>query len=664
LADLAWARMIGQGYYKSIAGKVVLEDTAAIIIDPLEIEHLQAMIAHEMTEHPGNAWMDEFAKDNMKVQLAIDLSVEEDVIEKMVKDFLATQSDIRATETVLLRLKQAAIVYSWMGRLIDGLTAYRDHQDHSVLLGRNDAAMSSAAGHPETDLKTTVEDVPDAAMNTSYGMTPEEIKTILEGAIDDMRMPIEGWLGVFMAFNGKSLGISQEHIDKARRKLARQLPSEGFMQSVMAASFMLRNPEDFVNIMIQFKQQADKRGALLTDFHAQEEITASLVEVKLKQWIIGSLQGKNKGGAHQGKDERVQAAIAMSWHHQEEWVKPYKTEIHKLLSDSEQQDSHIKFLMAGAWLDWGEDELFLSRRQEMAKILQEAIVTLKDDDNLLFFNGFAVREYLRHRVDFQRLGFSIQDMDREILRLITMVKIDEKADDFWPEDMGKTLFRILLAGSIYEADAAMTATPGAGKTVWKPQRGTKSSEEVWRQHLPVWESKGYDWGDIVLHVMHLEKALEVLNKTQPSWVVAPHQEDLMLRFFEGRRVLNVALETEEKYFFKDRNIWTDLRRRGIDAWALDPTPSIWSYDNGHYIQSTIEGAPASAGQFDDIISDALFDEDYYPEHFRKKHNRYPTTEDYEPIAKKFKSLLKPGGRLYLTVWGGGTSARGSTKGRF
>ncbi len=160
--------------------------------------------------------------------------------------------------------------------------------------------------------------------------------------------------------------------------------------------------------------------------------------------------------------------------------------------------------------------------------------------------------------------------------------------------------------------------------------------------------------DESMHKLLLEAMLWYMNRDpelSQQMVVAHHEEDLVRKFFLGRKVLNVA---PEEISFSDilleQNIMTDMRQKGIDARALAPVNKHPLWEKESFYQGVVEDMHMiNADTFDDIVIARLFDPDYWETTVGKQLGQ--TVEQrralYPRIAKELKRVLRDKGRLFM-----------------
>jgi len=171
------------------------------------------------------------------------------------------------------------------------------------------------------------------------------------------------------------------------------------------------------------------------------------------------------------------------------------------------------------------------------------------------------------------------------------------------------------------------------------------------------------------HMACLEYILFIIDRkgTFPE-LKDSKEKDRVRKYFGGRRVLNVGLESREivdyvidrdlnmeqlyelitavgtKTRLAKHNIVTELASKDIDVVGLDPQVPEDNQDK-RYVHGVVQNMPFDDNSFDDLISAGLFDTTYILQlvHFAG----IDEAEFYKSSIHEMKRVLKPGGRLYL-----------------
>ena len=129
LAYTVW-NLMGKGEEKDIVGNGLdLNNIAGIISDEnqFNIRRYLSAIQRDI-DYEGYYWYGDSPNwySNAIAKFAVDLSIDEKKLDNVIEDLLKLYSDEIANKRIPMqmlrdRLKQIAIVYIWMGRLIDGI---------------------------------------------------------------------------------------------------------------------------------------------------------------------------------------------------------------------------------------------------------------------------------------------------------------------------------------------------------------------------------------------------------------------------------------------------------------------------------------------------------------------------------------------------------------
>jgi len=315
-------------------------------------------------------------------------------------------------------------------------------------------------------------------------------------------------------------------------------------------------------------------------------------------------------------------------------------------------------------------EKMIQAARENAKRLGSGIEFIQwrfSDINSLNFQADVV--FSNHSVKFlppvmrERFLF---DLSAKLNPNSQMILIEQSHNDFadakWREDIQKAGFEIdsLKVSDRWGHDDNVVEIFAHKRSVQSKNQGARLGASSSR------------------HVILLEYMLDSLDRQNKFRELAGSPEqDIFKKYFKGRRVLNIGLESKEaldiigndlfyllarlsperalaalkhlgiKTGLKEENIVTAFADRGIDVVGLDPQIPEDNQDP-KYKHGVVEAIPFEDNSFDDIVLVQFFDPFYISQ--IQFHTGMNIQEFYSKSAFEMARVLRPAGRLYLNVY--------------